>query len=150
MAFSISGAACSAGTAASRQREAAHMRAMRSRTAPGSCSRGFLRTAQITRRGPVSTVSSNVGPSPAKYLLVQSFPSENGAPTNGEARIKVIGVGGGGGNALNRMIEADLQVRPGARVRADMCCSMALHPCNRRWRVHAVARAPPTAPARPV
>jgi len=28
---------------------------------------------------------------------------------NGEARIKVIGVGGAGGNALNRMIEADLQ-----------------------------------------
>jgi cell division protein FtsZ len=29
---------------------------------------------------------------------------------NGSARIKVIGVGGGGGNAVNRMIEGGLQV----------------------------------------
>ena len=28
----------------------------------------------------------------------------------GDAQIKVIGVGGGGGNAINRMIESGLQV----------------------------------------
>ena len=32
-------------------------------------------------------------------------------PIGGDARIKVIGVGGGGGNALNRMINSGLQVR---------------------------------------
>ena len=29
----------------------------------------------------------------------------------GDARIKVIGVGGGGGNAVNRMVNSGLQVR---------------------------------------
>lgn len=42
------------------------------------------------------------------YLCVTSGPSY--APIEGEARIKVIGVGGGGGNALVRMITADMQV----------------------------------------
>ena len=127
-----------ASTATARPREAAHARACRSRTAlTGGSLRPHLRTAQI-RRGPVSTVSSNLlgGPSPAKYLLVQSYPSDNGAPTNGEARIKVIGVGGGGGNALNRMIEADLQarwrggLRPG-RARPCNCiiAACSLLPC---------------------
>lgn len=32
-------------------------------------------------------------------------------PVGGDARIKVIGVGGGGGNAVNRMISSGLQVR---------------------------------------
>lgn len=32
------------------------------------------------------------------------------APVGGDANIKVIGVGGGGGNALNRMIASGLQV----------------------------------------
>jgi hypothetical protein len=31
-------------------------------------------------------------------------------PVGGDARIKVIGVGGGGGNAVNRMIDSGLQV----------------------------------------
>lgn len=30
--------------------------------------------------------------------------------TGGDARIKVVGVGGGGGNAVNRMISSGLQV----------------------------------------
>jgi cell division protein FtsZ len=43
------------------------------------------------------------------YLVVQSAPSFS--PVGGDARIKVIGVGGGGNNALNRMIASGLQVR---------------------------------------
>ena len=31
--------------------------------------------------------------------------------SGGDARIKVIGVGGGGGNAINRMVSSGLQVR---------------------------------------
>ena len=31
-------------------------------------------------------------------------------PAGGDARIKVIGVGGGGGNAVNRMVSSGLQV----------------------------------------
>lgn len=42
-------------------------------------------------------------------FMLRSLPQDSIIPNNGEARIKVIGVGGGGGNALNRMIEADLQ-----------------------------------------
>ena len=33
-------------------------------------------------------------------------------PAGGDARIKVIGVGGGGGNAVNRMVSSGLQVAP--------------------------------------
>lgn len=32
-------------------------------------------------------------------------------PSGGDARIKVIGVGGGGNNAINRMIGSGLQVK---------------------------------------
>jgi len=42
----------------------------------------------------------------APYLMVHSL---GYAPVGGDARIKVIGVGGGGGNALNRMIDSGLQ-----------------------------------------
>lgn len=42
-----------------------------------------------------------------QYLVVHS--SYEGATSSGDARIKVIGVGGGGGNALNRMIQSNLQ-----------------------------------------
>jgi hypothetical protein len=38
------------------------------------------------------------------------YASEGHISSSSEARIKVIGVGGGGGNALNRMIEGGLQV----------------------------------------
>src|SRR3989339_1638615 len=34
----------------------------------------------------------------------------NGDFQDKEARIKVIGVGGGGGNAVNRMVEADIRM----------------------------------------
>jgi cell division GTPase FtsZ len=59
----------------------------------------------------IKQVSQGARRAKPSYLLVQNFPSDyTAAPAaNGEARIKVIGVGGGGGNALNRMIEADLQ-----------------------------------------
>lgn len=43
-------------------------------------------------------------------MLVQSI-NPQFAPIGGDARIKVIGVGGGGNNALNRMIASGLQVR---------------------------------------
>lgn len=43
---------------------------------------------------------------PPHLLVSSSF-----APVGGEARIKVVGVGGGGGNALTRMIETNMQAR---------------------------------------
>jgi hypothetical protein len=48
------------------------------------------------------------------YMVVQSMPGYT--PVGGDARIKVIGVGGGGNNALNRMIASGLQVR------VVLCC----------------------------
>lgn len=43
-------------------------------------------------------------------LVVQSAGYPGFAPVGGDANVKVIGVGGGGGNALNRMIGSGLQV----------------------------------------
>lgn len=42
---------------------------------------------------------------------VASYSADTYGPVGGDARIKVIGVGGGGGNAVNRMISSGLQVR---------------------------------------
>lgn len=39
-----------------------------------------------------------------------NYGSSGYGPVGGDARIKVIGVGGGGGNAVNRMISSGLQV----------------------------------------
>jgi cell division GTPase FtsZ len=51
-------------------------------------------------------------PRPARYLTLSTAAQADGVPNNnGQAKIKVIGVGGGGGNAINRMIEAGLKVR---------------------------------------
>ena len=44
------------------------------------------------------------------YMLVHSTGYDGYEPIGGDAAIKVIGVGGGGGNALNRMIASGLQV----------------------------------------
>jgi hypothetical protein len=67
-------------------------------------------------------------------MYVQSYSQEHVAPTNGEARIKVIGVGGGGGNALNRMIEADLQVRRCVRQAfRHIPCALAHTHLASRW-----------------
>lgn len=43
-------------------------------------------------------------------LTYASYSANNYGPMGGDARIKVIGVGGGGGNAVNRMISSGLQV----------------------------------------
>lgn len=45
------------------------------------------------------------------YTTVHSSGYPGYAPVGGDASIKVIGVGGGGGNALNRMIASGLQAR---------------------------------------
>jgi hypothetical protein len=111
----------------------------------GTCLRPF--PAQIAKRAlhPLAVVGSKGSPSPAKYLLVQSYQQEQPGPVNGEARIKVIGVGGGGGNALNRMIEADLQARRGGREGAGI----ALRHRSAGWRLAPAAAnvrgAPPAA-----
>ena len=39
-----------------------------------------------------------------------SYSASSYGPVGGDARIKVVGVGGGGGNAVNRMISSGLQV----------------------------------------
>jgi hypothetical protein len=41
-----------------------------------------------------------------------SYGASGYGPVGGDARIKVVGVGGGGGNAVNRMISSGLQVSP--------------------------------------
>ncbi|MEB3172188.1 MAG: cell division protein FtsZ, partial [Synechococcaceae cyanobacterium] len=41
--------------------------------------------------------------------MSQTQPSSNGIVPSQNARIEVIGVGGGGSNAVNRMIASDLQ-----------------------------------------
>lgn len=51
------------------------------------------------------------------FMVVQSFPY---TPVGGDAKIKVIGVGGGGGNALNRMIASGLQVTVNRAARDGM------------------------------
>lgn len=43
-------------------------------------------------------------------ITYASYSANNYGPMGGDARIKVIGVGGGGGNAVNRMISSGLQV----------------------------------------
>ncbi len=79
------------------------------RTTAGACllpraSRAMPHTRVLLQKQGRSTPPSN--------LMVHSdgYPTSlNGGPS-GDARIKVIGVGGGGGNALNRMMDSGLQV----------------------------------------
>ena len=52
-------------------------------------------------------VSPQIDGTPA--AMVQSTPQPNGITPSQTARIEVIGVGGGGSNAVNRMIASDLQ-----------------------------------------
>ncbi len=61
--------------------------------------------------------------------------STSSQAAGGDAQIKVIGVGGGGGNAINRMIASGLQVRPCSPVlRLETCCCRRslLVVCDRR------------------
>ena len=46
----------------------------------------------------------------------------------GDARIKVIGVGGGGGNAINRMVSSGLQARLTAAVHSQLSAAHQLTP----------------------
>eukprot|EP00775_Hariotina_reticulata_P002452 gene2452-2755_t len=64
------------------------------------------------------------------YLVVRSI---NGG-VNGEARIKVIGVGGGGGNALNRMIQSELKGIEFWAVNTDVQ-ALAHHSCSNRMQI---------------
>jgi hypothetical protein len=73
----------------------------RARAAPPPAARASA-PSRRSRRG-----ARAAGP---RYLVVTSSGYEGSTPRAGEARIKVVGVGGGGGNALNRMIEAGLYV----------------------------------------
>ena len=79
------------------------------------------------------TRSANQQPGTGRspYLMVHSDGYSQAVV--GDARIKVIGVGGGGGNALNRMIQGGLQVRaymglsatePSASMYASMCAAL--------------------------
>lgn len=68
-----------------------------------------------------STDSPNSRQSRPSYLVVQSAPSFS--PVGGDARIKVIGVGGGGNNALNRMIASGLQVSEESSVLNSYFCA---------------------------
>ena len=45
-----------------------------------------------------------------RVITSASYGASGYGPVGGDARIKVIGVGGGGGNAVNRMISSGLQV----------------------------------------
>ena len=50
-----------------------------------------------------------LAPTPSPHDMTESSPSANGIVPSQTARIEVIGVGGGGSNAVNRMIATDLQ-----------------------------------------
>ena len=66
----------------------------------------------MTRDQPGLPLSDRVSQqgSPSAHLdMSQSSPSSNGIVPSQSARIEVIGVGGGGSNAVNRMIASDLQ-----------------------------------------
>lgn len=71
-------------------------------------------------------------PSRAKYLVVSSS-GYNGTSSE-HARIKVIGVGGGGGNALNRMVETGLQGIEFWAVNTD-AQALAHHKCGNRMQI---------------
>jgi hypothetical protein len=72
---------------------------------------GFLRSsASIRRKVSVSTLKLRAVDRSEKIVTHASYSASNYGPMGGEARIKVIGVGGGGGNAVNRMISSGLQV----------------------------------------
>ncbi|WIA08879.1 hypothetical protein OEZ85_008300 [Tetradesmus obliquus] len=69
------------------------------------------------------------------YMVVRSGNSFSAAPsTNGDARIKVIGVGGGGGNALNRMLETGLQGIEFWAVNTD-AQALSHHRCENRMQI---------------
>ena len=73
---------------------------------------GLLRSsASIRRKVSVSTSKLRAVDRSEKIVTHASYSASNYGPMGGEARIKVIGVGGGGGNAVNRMISSGLQVR---------------------------------------
>jgi cell division protein FtsZ len=70
-----------------------------------------LAGAQLPRRVVAPTPPTN---RQIRVMVARPSASYSGAnygPVGGDARIKVIGVGGGGGNAVNRMISSGLQVR---------------------------------------
>ena len=62
------------------------------------------------RRQKVSVSRSLKRNSSHGLVTYASYSASNYGPMGGDARIKVIGVGGGGGNAVNRMISSGLQV----------------------------------------
>eukprot|EP00890_Picochlorum_soloecismus_P005102 jgi/Picsp_1/5593/NSC_02952-R1_plastid division protein len=71
---------------------------------------GFLRSsASIRRKISVSSSKLRAVDRSEKIVTHASYSASNYGPMGGEARIKVIGVGGGGGNAVNRMISSGLQ-----------------------------------------
>jgi len=70
------------------------------------------------RRQKVSVSRSLKRNSSHGLVTYASYSANNYGPMGGDARIKVIGVGGGGGNAVNRMISSGLQVCD--RCQADM------------------------------
>jgi len=57
----------------------------------------------------VERPSPTAAPHPKPYDMTETSPSANGIVPSQTARIEVIGVGGGGSNAVNRMIATDLQ-----------------------------------------
>ncbi|KAL6781472.1 FTSZ1 [Auxenochlorella protothecoides x Auxenochlorella symbiontica] len=89
---------------------------LRATGAPGRSSQGLptrsaasMRVHAAARHGswapkPMHRPRSHIG-----FVTQASYGSGNYGPVGGDARIKVIGVGGGGGNAVNRMISSGLQ-----------------------------------------
>ncbi len=72
---------------------------------------GLAPTPSPQARHIPSPVASPLSPAPLMDSLdmSQTQPSSNGIVPSQSARIEVIGVGGGGSNAVNRMIASDLQ-----------------------------------------
>lgn len=65
----------------------------------------------VVRRSAALAVPVNTRSRVVVAVPRASYSASNYGPVGGDARIKVVGVGGGGGNAVNRMISSGLQVR---------------------------------------
>ena len=69
-----------------------------------------LRPPQPSSTGTIRSFTRSVPP--AARAVTCRDGTRSATPSAQDVKIKVIGLGGGGGNAVNRMVEGGVQVRP--------------------------------------
>lgn len=79
-------------------------------------SSGLMKPTHLARAAFRRTSAAVSAPRQGRNIVMvvpqASYSGGSYGPVGGDARIKVVGVGGGGGNAVNRMINSGLQVSP--------------------------------------